>query len=75
MIATVRFTAISSPSLPEIRRRGVGLSPGKRRVAKARRAVPAKAFREALMSRYRWLKIEGGAFSSRLRSPTVAAIC
>ena len=26
------------------------------------RAVPTKAFREALMSRYRRLKIEGGAF-------------
>ncbi len=24
--------------------------------------MPTKAFREALMSRYRWLKIEGGAF-------------
>jgi len=31
----------------------------------ARRQAPRcaiKAFREALMSRYRWLKIEGGAF-------------
>ena len=26
------------------------------------RAVPTKAFREAVMSRYRRLKIEGGAF-------------
>jgi hypothetical protein len=56
------FIVISSLSLPEIRRRGVGLLPSKRGVAKARRAVPTKAFREALMSRYRWLKIEGGAF-------------
>jgi hypothetical protein len=30
--------------------------------AKARRAVPTKAFREAPTSRYRRLKIEGGAF-------------
>jgi hypothetical protein len=29
--------------------------------AKARSAVPTKAFREAPMSRYRRLKIEGGA--------------
>jgi hypothetical protein len=29
---------------------------------KARSAVPTKAFREALISRYRRLKIEGGAF-------------
>jgi hypothetical protein len=29
--------------------------------AKARSAVPTKAFREALMSRYRRLKIGGGA--------------
>jgi hypothetical protein len=35
--------------------------------AKARSAVPTKPFREALMSRYRRLKIEGGRFSSRLR--------
>ena len=34
---------------------------GKRRVGR-RRAVPTKAVREALMSRYRRLKIEGGAF-------------
>jgi hypothetical protein len=30
--------------------------------AKARSTVPTKAFREALMSRYRPLKIEGRAF-------------
>jgi hypothetical protein len=30
--------------------------------AKARSAVPTKAFRESLMSRYRRLKIEGGVF-------------
>jgi hypothetical protein len=30
--------------------------------AKARSAVPTKVFREALLSRYRRLKIEGGAF-------------
>jgi hypothetical protein len=30
--------------------------------ANALRAVPTKAFREALMSRYRRLKVEGGPF-------------
>jgi hypothetical protein len=30
--------------------------------AKARSALPTKAFQDALMSRYRRLKIEGGAF-------------
>ena len=34
--------------------------------AKARSAVPTKPFREALMSRYRRLKIEGGLFFYRL---------
>jgi hypothetical protein len=29
------------------------------------RAVPTEAFREALMARYRRLKIEGGAFVSQ----------
>jgi hypothetical protein len=32
------------------------------------RAVPSKAFREALMSRYRRLKIEGGAKRPTRRS-------
>jgi hypothetical protein len=65
----MRFIAISSLSLPEIRRRSVGLLPSKRRVVEARSVVPTKAFREASMSRHRRLKIEGGTFSTRLRSP------
>jgi hypothetical protein len=48
------------------------MGPRKARPDDKLRAVPSKAFREALTSRYRRLKIEGGV-STRLRVPTVAA--
>jgi hypothetical protein len=45
--------------------------PRKARLDDKLRAVLTEAFRDALMSRYRRLKIEGEVFS-RLRSPTAA---